>query len=97
MIKRLLTPSLIPKLAMRRCVLGKTLTRISRWSQAVYSLRWPKLTKNFQTDRKDVVRWRGQTQSAWFIQSVLVNERLRQTLLPQRSITLYDYVKTPNS
>ena len=55
MVERLLALGLIPELAMRRGVLGKnTLNDIFHWSQAVYPLWWPSLTKDLQTELKKV-------------------------------------------
>ena len=49
MIKRLLTLGSIPKVAMRRCVLGKdTLRLFPVWDEAVYPVSRTSLTKDLQ-------------------------------------------------
>ena len=50
MIKRLLTPGSISELSMRPCILGKINFLLG---QTVYSLWWPSLTKDLQTEIKE--------------------------------------------
>ena len=60
----------IPELTMGRCVLGKDVSRLFLTAaRAVYSLWWPNLTKNLQTEPKKALRVDEvrQAQSAWFI------------------------------
>ena len=51
-----------------RFVLGKDISRISHWDQAVYELWWPSQTKDLQTEPKEVlcVGVVEKRHSAWF-------------------------------
>jgi len=51
---------LTPDVIVRHCVLWKdTLCCFSLWGQAVYSLWWPSLTKDMQTEQ--LLCWIGMT------------------------------------